>query len=85
MIKEIFICNIKPPLNCDGFIDGKLAHINLCGGNSVNPQVKECSMRKKMFIQSTEYFTDIVLEIPPINFRFDNDDIRSGRFNFISK
>jgi hypothetical protein len=55
-MKEIPVCDLNQPANCDHRIDGKLSHVRLCGGNNLYGEVKDCPYRR-VFIAEPADFT----------------------------
>ena len=45
-MKDIPICELKKPANCEYRIDGGLSHIILCSGNKLCKDIGECPNRK---------------------------------------
>ena len=42
---RISICKLSTPAKCEFRIDGKMALVNLCGGNGLFDDVKQCPYR----------------------------------------
>lgn len=49
------VCNLLPPADCSHKIDGKLAFVALCGGNSLYDEIKECPYRLSVEIREVNH------------------------------